>query len=412
MPAGMLKEYPEMAAAHASVRAEPQAAEEESAALAVPHLAFTRYFPTQLPLSASVVGGGLSVTTGTGSGVAPQNNVTVFESNQGETRWSYVTNDNVTAVGSHNASVIVALSYDQVTGKSTLLGFTPGSPQVEWIRPLGAAANPIPYNALAVADDGSLVAVSIKDASGAGAAAIAWYNATTGDFVGQWTGPANQTVYRLAVSGDGSSIAFLTQKTLYVVDANSRAVLLQESVAALSNAFCFSSDGQYLAYGYRTVTMYARTNGSYEQLWTLSKNGSFAGSCAASGPSTVVAWVRDDFRQNVVQWLQNPSSSPLWTYTASETDGTLQDGLFDAAITPDGTHAAFAGWGAAGSASPQILAFEQTFGPVPVYSEVTTGSMLTVDVGVSNSGVHIAAAGKHVHAGQPGVGGNIYEIIV
>eukprot|EP01094_Clydonella_sp_ATCC50884_P005465 TRINITY_DN143_c0_g2_i1.p1 TRINITY_DN143_c0_g2~~TRINITY_DN143_c0_g2_i1.p1 ORF type:complete len:412 (-),score=80.26 TRINITY_DN143_c0_g2_i1:246-1337(-) len=363
-----------------------------------------------------MVDNALSVCMGTGSTVVVQNNVTVFDSSYGDVRWSSVFNDNITVAGAHAASTIVGLTYDSVTSKSTLLGFSPASTEIFWIRPLGTSASDRPLSSLVVSDDGSVAAVSIVDPSGENQASLLWYNAHNGSFIGQWQGPANQTVYRLSVSGDGSLLAFMTQKSVYVIETSTRNVLFEQSVQGLSNAFCFSADGTYLAYGYSDFTLYQKSStGTYIPQWTVAKGGSLGSvvaSCATSEASTVVAWAREDFAQNYVEWYKNPSSNPVWTYTAPPTDGDLQDGLFAASITDDGTTAAFAGWGADDSTSPQIVVFSQAYGPVPQFSEVTAGSMLTVDVQKGSSGVHVVATGKHVHANQPGVGGNIYEIIV
>jgi len=261
-----------------------------------------------------------------------------------------------------------------------------------------------------------------------GHARVIDWEAATGKQLGIWDGPDGMEGRALVVTN--SLFAVVDLATVIVIRRADATVIWQHTFAFTTSALCFSADGKYVSYGFQQWALYTRVGNDYQLTFTVIPPGQmFAGACGIANNTIALAWYSGNYRQNLVQLYSTaptttepvavsasgaivvPNKTPIWAYTYPEDVGSTEQDLPVAlAFTASGSYFVVATWGPSNTASPQIAVFASKQA-TPVYTLKTPGSMFSADITETKNGrVYVVAAGKHVHANQMGMGGDLFSI--
>jgi len=365
---------------------------------------WTRNTSTPMVMTAA-----LSLEAGVASGTslnAPQEVALSELEGDGTPIWNSVGSNYRTAAAAH-ADVIAgadADGNDLVVRKWTSASATP-----DWthtIRSAGLSS----YQAIAVSDDGSTIAV-LASLPGNGAKMLL-YDAGSSTPISTHDANDSAPGRNIVITSDGRFAGFRIGSWAYVYDRDADALRQGLNTGANTDPITVSDDGQYIAFGFTNVTVREWTGSTYSTLWTRTPASSILRDCAisADGSTIVTTWSSFGGTDPFVEIHDLTSSVPDWTYDYPASGGTLQDIPSDVDITLDGAYVAVASWGNAESSSPQIHLFGRA-SATPLTTVVTPGSMFDVNVAEADNGVvYVSAGGKHVHANTSGNGGDVYAI--
>jgi fibronectin type 3 domain-containing protein len=172
----------------------------------------------------------------------------------------------------------------------------------------------------------------------------------------------------------------------------------------------FSANGEYLAVADFSGkgTLYKRINGKYEKQWYASLQSEGTTSVwgcgqAISADGSTIAFGTLDFTTSgfdgSVYVFNNYSNEPLWEFHG------CGDRVASISITDDGSLLGCASWGPMNNSKPDLYIFRKESSE-PVATLNTPGSLFFVDI--ATDGSRGVTAGKGVHAGEMGWGGNAY----
>lgn len=269
-----------------------------------------------------------------------------------------------------------------------------------------------------VSDDGSTIAAVVNMYAPGG------LNATL--YVFNAGSPVPATVYplpdgtasALAVTPGGEFIAVYAWPYIYVWDRYANALRWSGSAGSGNDALAISGDGSFLAWGWSSLTLRQWNGTAYQQVWSRSFPNYYVGECAMSpdNQSLAVGWYRNTVDENIIEMYGLPAHDLVWTYNYGVSRPasppapatTLRDPteiISEMVFSQDSRYLAAASWG---STFPEIHAFERS-NSVPLLEEDTPGSMFDIDIVTGPGGdAYLVACGKHVHAGISGRGADLY----
>ncbi len=276
-----------------------------------------------------------------------------------------------------------------------------------------------------VSDDGSTIAAAIVMYTDEGQRGRLFvFDADSGTPTDDYDFPDGNVV-ATAISSTGDFIAMAGWPTIYVYDRELSALRWSGPIYSGNDALAISGDGTYLAWGWTNFYLRQWNGSTYTSAWTQSGAGSYVGQCALSTDESTLALSWDNgssFPNEVVVRLYSlPSLELLWEYDYDggapkqpRTDGsggrqTREHVDMPSAMifSPSGEHLAVGSWG---GSFPEIHIFGRS-APEPLFTLDTTGSIFDIDVVTAPDGTAYASAcGKNVHAGQGGRGGDLYAI--
>lgn len=275
------------------------------------------------------------------------------------------------------------------------------------------------HNALFVSPDGNTVALLASE-MGASAAPefIVFTNATTQFFSAKAVAVPSASAFSLACSFDVRYCLVVTDSLLWVYDTLQ--MIPRAKIAPLPPApfgsYCFSLNGDYIAYGSNSMYFYSWNVGSNSYIPISSAfnfSGFIAQQCAVGpGGSVMVAWSNSDFTALYVTMLQisGDSIQLQWKYDLGVRGNStsLPDVPSRVRVNLRGDIYAVTSWGNGGTAPTAI--FFRSKRPEPFYSIMTPGSMNDVSF-FSDGPIDFAAVGGSLsHNAQVGFGGQLFYI--
>ena len=390
-----------------------------------------------------------------GDNGGPEAAVDVYNANSSTVVWSASGQGYISASAENiTASALCAVGADAaqctVTATVTSTGFK------LWetvIRNVGATA-------IGVSPDGQVVSVAVTYAlppypaqTGFHGQMYEW-DAATGGLLGVWN--ADNTTF-----GDSNIRAFISTTNLFaavvsgtkevavaVIKRSTGTLLWQDKFDFSTSTLCFSRDGAVMGYGFETFDLFhvSKDGASYDQVASLNgpaPGAAFAAACSvqtiqadelirahprssevigghqrSSEPAgeashtLAIGWTALTYTQVTVMLHDvKAPMTPLWTYPyPSDAGSTVQNLPSVMAASEDGKHFVVATWGGSAGVSPQIAVFGVQAAE-PLFTMVTSGSMVTADIKSMDDGrVYAVAAGKHVHCNLFGSGGDMYSI--
>ncbi len=280
-------------------------------------------------------------------------------------------------------------------------------------RPLWSSNIPncaVPDGAVKVARDGSILTAAIITAGNF--VKLCNYDVATGDKISTYDCAAPSTPRAVAISDDGSLVAVRASTTLYVVETATGALRWSAGIGASADPLAMSGDGNVIASGWTTLRVYVWNGSTYQLEWTNDGGGSSrylrCCSLSADGSVLVAGWYNISYNQNRLQWYDVASSTPRWTYDAPQAGGGYQELPSRVAVDRTGQYAVLGAWGDEHNTNPEVLVFEER-SPAPIFSIDTPGSVFDVAICAgTGGGVYISSCGKNVHANEMGSGGDVY----
>ncbi len=213
---------------------------------------------------------------------------------------------------------------------------------------------------------------------------------------------------QLRLTADGSKIIFSVGATLLRVDVATGSLEGTFNLGASTDCFGVSADGSLVAFGF-TAARLAQWNGSaYEQAWSRSVSGYYAGAATVSDDNGTVyfGFYKSNYMSNRIYRFDAASSTPLWTYDYPAGSGSNQDIVSWMDCSSNGRWLAVSSWGCQSGGGAEVTVLDDQGPSAPVFTIDTPGSMFHVDI--SADGSLVSAAGKHVHANVFGSGTDVY----
>lgn len=327
------------------------------------------------------------------------------------------------------ADVLAAIDYNPADSTATVKQWTSASSVPLWsfpihgCRPLTAEG----WSAgkgIQVSDDGSTIAalVNLFGAGGLKGRLVVFDSGSSTPVI-DYPLPSG-TASALAVTHDGSFIAIYAWPSIYVYDRYGDVLRWSGAAGSGNDALAISGDGQILTWGWSSLNVREWNGTSYQPLWTTSKSGHYLTECALTrdGSTLATAWYDGaTLARTIVELYTLPDHALLWTYNyappslagapeivPSESRASVTEVVSELVFSNDDHFLAAASWG---GTTPEIHVFEsESSAPVAILD--TPGTMFDIDVVSTAAGVYVAAAGKHVHAGQSGRGGDVYALVL
>ncbi len=330
--------------------------------------------------------------------------------------------------------VLAAVDFHPEDSSAVVMEWHPGSSVPLWsyaIRPCRSLVSQgwASGKPLQVSDDGSTIAVAINMyVEGGQRGRLVVFDTGSATPAVDYDLPEGNVV-SLAVSDQGEFIAMSGWPNIYVYDRYGQTLRWSGPCNGGNDAIAISGDGTYVAWGWWTFYLRKWTGATYALDWSTSQSGDYlVGECALSMDETTLAlaWYHNVSYpdETVVQLYELPSLALLWEHSyadavraAGRGDGrgidTLPREHVDApsemVLAPDGSRLVVGSWG---GLYPEIQVFERS-GPQPLFTVDTPGSIFDVDLVITTAGdAYVSASGKHVHAGQSGRGGDLYSVVV
>ena len=283
------------------------------------------------------------------------------------------------------------------------------------------------YRQVAISDDGSTAAFSavVIDADGTEQAALFVYDAQAGTLVRSAKLPPADDAGPVALSGDGSVLAWSQGGRAQVYDARSGAPRGAPAVLGWAIQAVLSDDGNWLAsggQGFGRVFKWDAQTRNYTEAYNVVPSGQVSWdttsvalsvdgcSGAAAGGLAAFAFARaTDSLQVRVLVIALASGALLVDYLAPA-NAALQT---RATLRASGNYVAVAQWGDRDEVPTAVLLSTATGGPV--WNATTPGSMDGVDVVLDTGAssplrdvLYVAMAGKHESDNVVGIGGDAY----
>jgi hypothetical protein len=281
------------------------------------------------------------------------------------------------------------------------------------------------YRQIAISDDGSTAAFSavVIDANGTEQAALLVYDAQSGALVRSAKLPPADNAGPVALSGDGSVLAWSQGGQARVYDAISGAPRGAPEVFGWAIQAALSDDGVWLASGGQGFGRVFKWDGlNYSEAhnvvpsgpasWQATSSALSTDGCsgAAAGGLAAFSFARaGDSLQVRVLVIALASGALLVDYTAPA-NAALQT---SATLRASGNYVAVAQWGDRDEVPTAVLLSAVAGGPV--WNATTPGSMDGVDVvldagasGPTRDVLYVAVAGKHESDNVLGFGGDAY----
>lgn len=256
------------------------------------------------------------------------------------------------------------------------------------------------------------------DAYGRTVVAAVW-NSATGfvqlDWIsGQWGGLARRIqvpmsgISVLDVSNDGRRVVLSGGRDLYVFDSLTGTSLHHQPLASSTNAVAISGDGLTIAFGAFGEAHILREVGSVIQpLQLITGNVNHLPTRMAlseDGETLAIGWWNFVTSSEVrYEMLDVATGSLLTGQVQVRGPGGLQNFPQAVCITPDGSRAAFGGWGSGGPEAEVLLMRRDS--SVPVLSVNLPGSVRSLDLDAS--GRRLIVGTKNTHANQFGTTGEL-----
>jgi WD40 repeat protein len=265
-----------------------------------------------------------------------------------------------------------------------------------------------------VSDDGSVIAVATVMLAGGGAeiGRLTAFSPSSGTPIVEWDFPTGNVV-ATDISADGNFVVMTGWPNIYVYDVANDTLRWSAPAGAGNDALAISGDGSYIAWGWSTFQLRQWNGSSYGSVWTHTPGGGlYVGQCALSNDSATLAVTWDNgnvtVNQVAVELYELPGVTQLWHHDYAGTPpSTHVDVPSCIAFSPDGQRLAVGSWG---GSFPEIHVFERS-GPSPLYTLDTDGSIFDIDITTAPGGAsYVTACGKAVHAGTSGKGGDLYAI--
>ncbi|MBD3162340.1 MAG: hypothetical protein GF346_08355 [Candidatus Eisenbacteria bacterium] len=355
----------------------------------------------------SIAGGVEKIFAGTYLNVPRQAELVPIEGD-GTPDWTYDGTQVYTAA-SRDGSVLASVDYESSPLEVTVRAWDPSSDVPLWSQVI-SPASPGSYRTIAVSADGSTIAVLVSMQAGSPEARLYLFDPADGSDLGIYDGPAG-FARNLSITDDGRFIAFIGLSTAYVVDRDAGTIRWFGSMGATNDPIAISANGQYLAYGWSSLTVREWDGSAYAPLWSQGGSGFYLKSVAFSGDGDTFAtgWYKSTFTQNRFQLFDMPSSTPLWTFLTQEASGDYQEIPSDLVLTPDGSHLLAGSWGDQNNLNPEIHLFSRE-SAVPLFTVDTPGSVFDVDlVADGPCDLYLTACGKRVHSNEQGRGGHLFS---
>jgi len=336
---------------------------------------------------------------------------------------------------SRAGEVLAAIDFSDDDSTATVMEWRPGSSTPLWTYQIHPCRS-MTYQGWAsrkpiqVSDDGSTIAVAVTMwADGGQRGRLFVFDAGTGTPVVDYDIPTGNVV-ATAISAQGEFIAMAGWPNIYVYDRYGQTLRWSGTAGAGNDALAISGDGRYLSWGWSTFYLREWTGSTYSVLWTQSQgSGTYVGQCAFSNDNETLglSWDNGNTTSPNVVWLELyelPSLTMLWDYhyvsvprsahSSGEQDlhedGPSRDPVdvpSNMRFSPDGQRLAVCGWG---GTFPEVHVFNRS-APEPIFILDTPGSMFDIDLLTAPSGAtHLVTAGKDVHAGYGGTGGDFYAV--
>lgn len=336
---------------------------------------------------------------------------------------------------SRGGDVLAAIDFSDDDSTATVMEWRPGSSTPLWTYQIHPCRS-MTYQGWAsrkpiqVSDDGSTIAVAVTMwVDGGQRGRLFVFDTDTGNLAVDFDFPTGNVV-ATAISAQGEYIAMAGWPNIYVYDRYGQTLRWSGTAGAGNDAIAISGDGQYLSWGWSTFYLREWTGSTYSVLWTHSQgSGTYVGQCAFSNDNETLglSWDNGNTTSPNVVWLELyelPSLTMLWEYDyvpspradhPSGQDDLQLDGPWrdpvdvpsNMRFSPDGQRLAVCGWG---GTFPEVHVFNRS-APEPIFMLDTPGSMFDIDLLTAPSGAtHLVTAGKDVHAGMGGTGGDFYAI--
>lgn len=324
------------------------------------------------------------------------------------------TGDNMQVAASRDATVFVSLSYDDTWSKILLSKYTADNSKPDWTFEMN---DHIPAShGVVVSADGSTIAVLATKLEFLNQNQTRLYLFKSGSNVPShvWSGLGG--AYTLEITADGRYVAFHVMTYIYVMDTASTTLRwMSNNLGFYDAAMGFSEDGNYLAYGFTTLTVlkWNAQQAAYAKLWDSTPGSYFIESLDLNSETLAVGWASFTASQNRIQAFTPRSSEPSWTVDYDQVSNGLQDIPSNIAVTEDGQYILVGSWGSQNKSNPEVRVFWK-LSPNPIYTFSTAGSVFTVDI-INGSAMYTlnAVVGcKLTHANQWGRGGAFYSIFI
>ena len=309
---------------------------------------------------------------------------------------------------SEDASIVAALV--NKGGICTIYKWTSSSsiPDWEYTFPYGYWAY---GKSIAVSKDGTTI-VAAGSFSSKGKILAVIFDSTSN--VPIWTfthSDDNPGIRGVDISDDGSIILVASCIGIYVLERDNQNVRWTGSTYA-TDGHSLSGDGSVVVNGCYDLKVYQWNGSTYEFLWTYDIPGLWIfGACdVSSDGSTVAVGVNKHgyYLEKKVLMFNTSNSTPLWEYSTSGS-GEYQDGVYDVALSNDGSKCIIGAWGDQYHTHPEVVIFKRN-SPIPIFSMKTPGSVFSVDI--SSDGQYATVGCKAVHANVLEMGGVVYSISI
>ncbi|MFB3910114.1 MAG: hypothetical protein ACE15D_17135 [Candidatus Eisenbacteria bacterium] len=259
----------------------------------------------------------------------------------------------------------------------------------------------------AVSDGGETIAAAAGNPAG-GEGAVFVYS---GDGQLRFTRSLPAPPEGLALSEDGHVVAANVRTFVKIWDADTGA--LRDSVAIPGETqvpAVLSADGSVLVTGgfSRTVRVYRWTGAAYEAAWShaIPSTTWITALDVSEDGSTIAAGTWTSPEGGKVVLYDAGSSTPLWT------DSSYGDEVASVAFTPNGQLLAAGSWGRYNATVGNVITVYHRDGSLlyNMQDDAVPGIGSCFDVEISETGTHLVAGGKAVHAREFGRGGFVVAI--
>ncbi len=320
---------------------------------------------------------------------------------------------------SRSGLVLAAIDFDASDSSAVISEWRPGSATPLWSYTVHPCRS-LTYQGWAsrkpiqVSDDGSTIAVAVTMYVGPDQVGRLFaFEAGSGTPIVDWPFPSGNVV-ATAISPEGGFVAMAGWPTLYVYDVAGDALRWSGPIGSGNDALAISAAGQYVAWGWTTLSIRTWNGTSYALHHSMSAGASTYVGQVAFSPDDLfaVTWDNGNTTPNAVAVETYDLATPAlrWHYDYQGTPpSTHVDIPSSMLFTESGDHLVVGSWG---GSFPEVHVFD-ALDPDPIYTLDTAGSVFDVDVvDASGGGVLVSACGKSVHAGTGGRGGDLYLIAV
>lgn len=322
--------------------------------------------------------------------------------------------DNIQVAASRDSTVFVSLSYDDTWTTILVSKYSADQSKPDWTYTLH---NHVPaMQGVVVSADGSTIAVLATQLEylSPNQTRLYIFKADSNVPSNMWTGLGG--AYTLEITADGRYVAFHVMAYIYVLDTYTTALRwMTANLGFYDAALGFSEDGNYLAYGFTTLTVmkWNAQQSAYVKLWDATSSGFYVESIALNSETLAVGWASYTASQNRIQAFSPRSSEPTWTVDYDQVTNNLQDIPSSIAVTEDGQYILVGSWGSSNKSNPEVRVFWK-LSPNPIYTLSTAGSVFTVDIinGSAMFTLNAVVGCKQTHANEFGRGGAFYSIYI